>query len=124
MTDIDRLSSDFEKAQKQTKRLVSEVVLDTGEKIAGTMRELAPVGATGDLKGTIAVFVAGRKASMTWHAAKGDLDIEVGPTVWYAHFPERGTAHHAPRPYAGPAFDRHVEGFVKDVFDAAADNLW
>jgi HK97 gp10 family phage protein len=124
VTDIDRLASDFQKAQKQAKRLVSEVVLKTGQQIAGTMRELAPVGATGDLKATIDVFVAGRKERMTWHAAKGDLNIEVGPTVWYAHFTERGTSHHGPKSYAGPAFDRHVEGFVREVFDVAADTLW
>lgn len=123
MTDIDRLSSDFEKAQKQTKRLVSAVVLDTGDRVADTMRELAPV-ASGDLKATIDVFVAGRKARMTMHAARGDLSIEAGPTVWYAHFPERGTSQHGPTPYAGPAFDRHVEGFVRDVLDVAAENLW
>ena len=120
MDDIAQLASDFQKAQKQVKRMVSEVVLDTGEQVAVTMRELAPVGATGVLKATIDVFRAGG----TMGAATGDLDIEVGPTVWYGHFPERGTAHHAPRPYAGPAFDRHVEGFVKDVFDVAADTLW
>jgi HK97 gp10 family phage protein len=120
VTDIDRLASDFQKAQKQAKRLVSEVVLDTGDQVADTMRELAPVGATGDLEATIDVFRTGG----TMVAATGDLDIEVGPEVWYAHFPERGTSHHAPRPYAGPAFDRHVEGFVREVFDVAADTLW
>jgi HK97 gp10 family phage protein len=123
VTDLDRLSSDFVRAQKQTKRLVSEVVLDTGDQVADTMRELAPV-ASGDLKATIDVFQAGRNAAMTMHAAPGDLSVDVGPTVWYAHFPERGTSRQSPTPYAGPAFDRHVEGFVRDVLDVAADNLW
>lgn len=115
MDDLDRLSSDFQKAQKQTKRLISEVVLDYGDKVAGSMRELAPVGASGDLKASITVALS---------AAAGDLSVEVGPEVWYAHFTERGTSRQPPQNYAGQAFDRHVDGFVDDVLAIAADNLW
>lgn len=131
MDDLDRLSSDFIRAQKNSKRLVSEVVLDSGEKMASSMRQRAPV-ASGDLRDSIGVFGAsktvtdpyGGKTKVPLSAAPGDLSVEVGPTVWYAHFPERGTSRQAPKPYAAPAFDEHVEDFVAKVLDVAADNLW
>lgn len=117
MDDLDALASDLGKARQATDRFVSKVVLDYGDKIADTMRQNAPV-ASGELRDSIGAEVAGRGVFA------GGISVDVGPTVWYAHFPERGTSRQSPRPYAGPAFDQHVEGFVREIFDVAADNLW
>lgn len=133
MDDLDRLSSDFEKAQTQTKRDLSKIVLDAGGKVASDARALAPVGATGDLRDGIEVYGAsktlknpygGKGLKVGLSAAAGDLSVEVVSTAWYSHFVERGTSRSAPQPFLGPAFDSNVEKFVKDVLDVGATSLW
>lgn len=126
MDDLDRLSSDFEKAQTQTKRELSKIVLDAGEKVASDARALAPV-ASGDLRDGIEVYGASKKmggVKIGLSAAAGDLSVEVVSTAWYSHFVERGTSRHGPKPFLGPAADRHTEKFVADVLEIAADSLW
>lgn len=131
MDDLDRLSSDFEKARTATKRAVSKVVLDYGEKVADSARQLVPVD-TGDLRDSIFVTGAsktvkdseGNKAKALLSAAAGDLRVDVVAQDWKAGFIERGTVKKAPRPFLSPAFDQHVEGFVTEVLEIAGDSLW
>ncbi len=44
----------------------------------------------------------------------GKVEVEVGPTTWYAPLLERGTERMPPRPFMGPAFDA-----VEDTYVAA-----
>ncbi len=120
IAELAELASDLANAGRTVKGTVSELVLDTGTQIAGTMKDLVPV-ASGETRDTIDVFEAGSDRK----AGPGSTDIEVGPTTWWAHLPERGTSNMAPQPYAGPAFDRHVPEFLKDVLEVASDDaLW
>jgi HK97 gp10 family phage protein len=118
MDDIAALAADFARAGQRAKGALSEVVIDTGDKIVATGKELAPV-ASGDTRDSIGLW----RSRSDRPAQAGDLDVEAGPTTWYAHFKERGTVKMAPQPYMGPAFDRHVEGFVSGLLDVASDDL-
>lgn len=42
-----------------------------------------------------------------------------GAVAWQ----ETGTSRHGPNPVLGPALDRHEDGIIEDVADAAADIL-
>jgi HK97 gp10 family phage protein len=117
--DLRGIARDLERAGAQAERAASKSLLGTGGKIRDTGKQRAPVGRTGDTQRSIDVFAAGSDRK----AREGDLDVEVGPTTWYAHFPERGTSQRGPRPFMGPAFDEHVEEGVRDLLRIAADDL-
>lgn len=46
------------------------------------------------------------------HASGSGLEMEIGPTTYYAWFVENGTSRMAAKPFMGPAADRNEEPFV------------
>jgi HK97 gp10 family phage protein len=118
-SELSGVAGELSAAASRVGRASSEVLLGQARKMRDTGKQLAPVGRTGDTRSTIDVFAAGtdRKARL------GDLDVEVGPTTWYAHFPERGTVNRGPRPFMAPAFDQHVDDVVSGLLRIAADDL-
>lgn len=51
---------------------------------------------------------------------KTTIEMFMGPTSPYAHYPEFGTAHQSPQPYMRPSFD----GEAKNVIDETSKLLW
>lgn len=106
-TGLDTLILDLTKAAVTAEVRTRKEMLEEGESLAETMRSYAPV-LSGALRDSIEVEVVGS-------------GVEIGPTVDYAHFPEYGTAHMAPEPYAGPSADKHAGPFATRILDAGAD---
>lgn len=74
----------------------------TGADIQGTAQNLAPVD-TGTLRNSIT-------SDYTENAQT--LRIEIGPTVNYGAFVERGTSRNRAQPYLRPAVERHEPGLL------------
>lgn len=53
----------------------------------------------------------------------GDLTVEIGPTTYYAWFVENGTSRMAPKPFMGPAADRHEGPFAEAMGQLAEEAL-
>lgn len=103
--DLRRLSADLTRAAATAAPRASIVVRKTAFDIKRTSKSIAPVD-LGTLKGSIDVsFLSPTSA-------------EIGPTVDYGDYVERGTSRMAPQPYMGPAADKH-----QPAFEAAMEQL-
>lgn len=87
-------------------RQVEAAMRKTGADIAADAQSFAPVD-TGALKNSIGMDVE--------ELAGGGLSVEVGPTLDYAIYVERGTARQAPQPFMGPAADRRFPQLIRAV---------
>lgn len=121
------LGRDLQDVDNEVIPRVQRAVVRNGFKVVATAQVLAPVD-TGNLKNTIGVDI-------------DMLSYVAGPTANYGGFVEQGTTGPypidnafgrgftvmhpgiSPQPYMGPAFDRHLPSFVKDVGDAGEDIL-
>lgn len=56
--------------------------------------------------------------SITVAAMDSGLSAEVGPTVNYGAYLEKGTKNMDPRPFMQPAFDRNIGGLQESIRDA------
>ena len=93
---------------------VVKVIKDGGEAIAKRAKEIAPKGATGNLRRSInSTFTAGGGGS--------EATAEIGPTVFYGRFVEHGTSRMSPRPYLAPAADAESEGITEAIAKAASE---
>ena len=101
--DLLKLSADLGKASYEATRRAQKVVAKTAADIEATAKSLAAVD-TGTMRNSIGTTISG-----------GGLTAEVGPTVDYAIYNEYGTRRMAPRPFMGPALERHSEPFVQAV---------
>lgn len=97
------LAADFAATAAGARRLVAGEVARTGSQIEATGKMLAPVD-TGALRASISTSVI-----------DAGLGVEVGPTVHYGGYNEFGTSRMAPRPYMGPALDRHIPELVERI---------
>lgn len=75
----------------------------TAAGIQGTAQNLAPVD-TGALQNSI---------TSDYTESADTLRIEIGPTVNYGAFVERGTSRNRAQPYLRPAVDRHEPGLLQ-----------
>ena len=98
-----KLSADLGKASYEATRLAQKVVAKTAHDVEATAKSLAAVD-TGAMRNSIGTTISG-----------GGLTAEIGPTVHYAIYNEYGTRRMAPRPFMGPALERHSEPFVQAV---------
>lgn len=78
----------------------SRALRKTAYDIERDAKTIAPVD-TGALRGSIST-------DLTGDGRHGSMSAEIGPTVEYGHFVERGTSRQAPQPYMGPAAERRV----------------
>lgn len=97
------LRAELRRAGPRTERLAEQALRRIATAIQADAKRAAPVD-TGALRNSIST-------SVTRHG--GSVTAEVGPTVHYGGFVELGTSRRAPRPYVGPAFDRHAPEFVE-----------
>lgn len=101
--DLDKLIADFTKAGLIVASQGAKLVAKTAHDIEGTAKQFAPVR-TGALRNSIGVDI--KDAGMA---------AEIGPTVNYGIFVEKGTSRMPPQSYLGPALDRHSPDFVEGV---------
>jgi HK97 gp10 family phage protein len=111
------------------KRIMRRVLIDAGQMIAETARQLAPV-AGGDLRDSIAVGTTLSKSQRKKHrkGGKDDVEVFVGPAVPdggnspvpQAILQEFGTSHHPAQPFLRPAWDQHKRA----VLDGIKDAMW
>jgi HK97 gp10 family phage protein len=82
---------------------VQEIVAKYANAIAEDARRLVPVK-TGALQRSITVHLEGLVA-----------EISAGEGLTYAAAVEYGTARAAAQPFLRPAFERHIEAFVREI---------
>lgn len=102
--DLRKLSADLQKAARNTGQRAQLVVRKTAKDIEATAKNLVPVD-TGNLKGSIGT------SDLRRVGRSGSLSVEIGPTADYGEYVEVGTSRMGPRPYMGPAADRHASAF-------------
>ena len=110
VTELRRLARDLRAAAGRAEHLARQAVIKTAADIERDAKIAAPVD-TGALRNSI-----------SYELRDDGLTAEVGPTVHYAPFLEYGTSRMAPRPYLGPAADRHVPRFEKAI-ESLADRV-
>lgn len=101
--DLLKLSADLGKASYEVTRKAQKVVAKTAADIEATAKSLAAVD-TGVMRDSIGTTISG-----------GGLTAEVSPTVNYAIYNEFGTRRMIPRPFMGPALERHSGPFVQAI---------
>jgi len=111
-----RLSADIARAARTTGARAQTVIRKTAYDIERTAKNLVPVD-TGNLKGSIGHSDA-RSVGRS-----GSLAIEIGPTANYGLFVEAGTSRMGPKPYMGPAADRHTPAFEQAMAQIALEGL-
>lgn len=65
----------------------------------------------------------GATANSISHTYVGPMEVEIGPTTYYAPFVENGTSRMAPKPFMGPAADRNEDAFVRAMEIIAEEAL-
>lgn len=98
-----KLSADLGNAPAEVVQKGRLVVAKTAHDVEATAKSLAAVD-TGAMRNSIGTTISG-----------GGLTAEIGPTVHYAIYNEYGTRRMTPRPFMGPALERHSEPFVQAV---------
>lgn len=101
---LNRLAVDLVKVTGTMGAATAEVIRKTAADIERDAKILCPVD-TGFLRNSITT-------SFTGDGRTASMEAEIGPTAEYGRFVEEGTSTHAPQPYMGPAFDRHVPVMV------------
>ena len=126
--ELDRALSDLKPATG--KAALRRGLKKAAQPMADLMASLAPKH-EGDLAGSIAVSTKLDKRQAGMHRKmfrndKASVEIFVGPSYdlgaggRHGHLQEFGTAHHAPAPFARPAWDQDGEALLKRL----ADHLW
>lgn len=113
-SELRKLEVDLESAGSRVGKKVADAVRKGGLAVQRTGRANAPRGATGDLAASI-------EATFYGDGRSRGITAVVGPTVLYGLFQERGTAHHAPQPFMGPALDAESPRVVADIQAAAGE---
>jgi HK97 gp10 family phage protein len=104
VSSFEALIGEFRRAAVTAPIAASVVVRRTALAIEADAKVNAPVD-TGALRNSISTDVALGEV----------ITAEIGPTVDYGIYVERGTEYMDPEPYLGPAYDAHAG----EVFDAA-----
>lgn len=104
------MAKTFAKAPAKFRAQARAAMRKTAADIQGTAQNLAPVD-TGALRNSI--------TSDTTETAQ-TLRVEIGPTVNYGAYVERGTSRNRAQPYLRPAVDRH-EPALLEAFSQLAE---
>ena len=98
------------------RNVMRRVALARLEPIAEEMRRLVPVD-SGDLKDGISVTTKNPRRNRK----RSEVEAHAGPGRHpQAHLQEFGTAHHAPQPFARPAWDGGKDALLEGI----ADDFW
>lgn len=65
----------------------------------------------------------GATANSISHTYVGPMEVEIGPTTYYAPFVENGTSRMAAKPFMGPAADRNEEAFAQAMAIVAEEAM-
>lgn len=90
---LDRFGVNLETVASRAPVRSRHVLARNAERIKNTMKDLAPVD-TGALLQSIGI------------TRVSDLEFVIGPTMWYAAYPEFGTATQRPQRYAARSLER------------------
>lgn len=115
-----KLSADIRKAAKTTGARAQVVVRKTAVDIESDAKRIAfqkGVHDTGDLIDSIG------HSDLRTVGRSGTLSVDIGPTVDYGEWNEIGTSRMPPRPYMGPAADRHAPAFEAAMAQLAEEGL-
>lgn len=111
--EVGDLARDLDRAAATNPAKVQATGKTYGRRIASTMKADAPKR-TGAMADSVSADV---------RSAGTGVALEVGPTVDYAPFVEDGTRYMEPQPFVAPAFDRHLDGFIRAIAQDGAEIL-
>ena len=111
-----KLAADITKAAKTTGARAQVLIRKTAIDIESDAKRIVAVD-TGNLKGSIG------HSDLRTVGRSGSLAVEIGPTASYGIFLEQGTSRAAPRPFMGPAADRHTPGFEQAMSQLGMEGL-
>lgn len=115
-SELRKLTADLEGAGPRVVKATATAIRKGGRRIESKAERLAPRGATGELAASI-------EATFYGDGRSGSVTAVIGPTKYYGLFQERGTAHHAPQPFMGPALDAESPRVVAEIEAAAAQGV-
>lgn len=114
------LSADIRRAVRTTGARAQVVVRKTAVDITSDAKRIAfqkGVHDTGDLIESIS------HSDLRHVGRSGTLSVDIGPTVEYGEWNEIGTSRMPPRPYMGPAADRHAPLFEEAMAQLGMEGL-
>lgn len=98
--DMKELRVHLERKERTVGAEASRALRKTALALESDAKIFAPVD-TGALRSSISTDFSG-------DGRFGAMSAEIGPTVDYGHYVERGTSRMGPQPYLGPAAERRV----------------
>ena len=130
---LDRLTRRLNAIPRQVKDAVKPALQKSGDELAGSMRNLAPVD-TGDLKASIAVTPGGQSTPAysqpggSMVVPENAVAVTAGNSaVRYPHLVEYGTAHAHAQPYFWPAYrllKKRISNRIKRSIGKAVREGW
>lgn len=115
ISEVRALASRLDTSGPRVGAVASRLLRRTGALIEREAKALVAVD-TGALKNSISTTVTG-------DGRRGQMTVEIGPTLEYGPFQEFGTSRQPGKAYMGPAFDRHAPGYADTLAAAIEQDL-
>lgn len=112
--DLRRLRADLGRAGAEAERRAGVVVRKVAFDIVRDAKAIAHQKFSSQATGATANSI---------NAKVSNLEAEIGPTTYYAWFVENGTSRMAPKPFMGPAADRHEDPFAQAMAQIVEEAL-
>jgi HK97 gp10 family phage protein len=127
-SELRKLAADLAQAGPQTGKRAQIVVRKVAKDIEADAKRMAPRDpkrppkdpsrkVTGNLRNSITT------SDLRTVGMSGTLSAEVGPTAAYGEYQELGTSTLPPRPFMGPAADRHAPAFEQAMAQLGQEAL-
>lgn len=113
--EIRRLSGNLGKVEGELRKRAQTVTRKTALDIVRDAKAIAHQKFSDEATGATANSIS--------HSYVGPMDVEIGPTTYYAKFVENGTSRMAAKPFMAPAAERHEGPFAEAMAIVAEEAM-